>query len=92
MKRIIENIIKVLIILLVVAWIVIIFIDSFRTKEEKDPMFCIKERTIKYDDGETYECIGLGYKMYRYNRKCSAVHFGPFFLKELQGTQICKHK
>lgn len=92
MKRIIENIVKVLIILLVVAWIVIIFIDFFRTRSEKNPMFCISENIKSYDDGETYECIGLGYKMYRYNRKCSGIQFGPFFLKELTGEEICKHR
>lgn len=92
MKRIIENIVKVLIILLVIAWIVIIFIDFFRAKSEKNPMFCISENIREYDDGETYECIGLGYKMYRYNRRCSGIQFGPFFLKELTGEEVCKHK
>jgi hypothetical protein len=37
----------------------------------------------------TYECKGLGYKVYRYNRTDTnppfkAVEFGPFFIKERQ--------
>lgn len=92
MKRIIENIVKVLIILLVVAWIVIIFVDYFRAGDGKNPKFCISESVIKYNDGETYKCVGLGYKMYRYNRTCSGIQFGPFFLKELTGEEVCNHK
>ncbi len=30
----------------------------------------------------TYECVGLGYKAYRYNREFKAIEFGPFFIKE----------
>ena len=55
-------------------------------------MFCINEEVIKYEDGETYKCVGLGYKMYRYNRTCSGIQFGPFFLKELTGEEVCNHK
>lgn len=90
MKRIIENVVKVLIILLVISWIVIIFIDFFRTRAGKDPVYCISEDVIKHEDGETYKCVGLGYKMYRYNRTCSGVQFGPFFIKELTSQEICE--
>ena len=82
MKRIIETILKVVIIVLIVAWVAIVFIDFFRSKSEKNPYFCIKTQTKVYDDGTTYECIGLGYKMYRYNRSFNAVEFGPFYIKE----------
>ncbi len=92
MKRKIEIVLKVLMILLIIAWITIIFVDFFRTKSEKNPMFCISEKTIKYNDGETYECVGLGYKMYRYNRACSGIQFGPFFMKELTIEELCQHK
>ena len=95
MKRIIENIVKVLIILLLIAWIAIIFIDWYRTTQGKNPMFCISEKTTQYADGETYKCVGIGYKMFRYNRTCAAVNFGPFFLKELDvdsdtSIELCK--
>lgn len=82
MRRIVEITVKVLLILAIVVWLTIVFIDFFRTKSEKDPLFCLKTQIKKYPDGETFECIGLGYKMYRYNRSFSAVEFGPFFIKE----------
>ena len=91
MKRIIENILKVLVILLIVAWVVIVFIDFFRTTENKNPKFCIKTQVKNYPDGTTFECIGLGYEMYRYNRVCGSVRFGPFFIKEyLTKEELCQ--
>lgn len=47
------------------------------------------------DISYTYECIGVGYKFYRYHRlyenpeqgrDFSAVEFGPFFIKERQSA------
>ena len=43
MRRVIENILKVLAIILVVSWIAMVFIDYFKAKDEKDPLFCIKK-------------------------------------------------
>lgn len=82
MKRIIENIIKIIFITMIIGWIVIIFIDWNRTTRGMNPKFCLKENIKTYKDGETYSCVGLGYKMFRYNRTCSGVSFGPFFIKE----------
>lgn len=85
MKKIIVNIFKVMVILLVIAWIAIIFIDYFNVTNDKEPQFCIKEETKTYDDGTVYSCTGLGYKLFRYDRKSiSAVEFGPFFIQERQ--------
>lgn len=83
MKRVIITSIKVLIILIIVAWISIIFVDYFKAKDDKAPKFCISEETKTYDDGTVYICTGIGYKVINYNRKSiSAVEFGPFFIKE----------
>lgn len=83
MRRIIENVLKVLAIILVVSWISMVFIDYFKAKDEKDPLFCIKKETKIYSDGEVFACTGLGYKMYRYEReKIRAIEFGPFYIKE----------
>jgi len=72
----------------IIFWIVIIglFIiwitDFIMVKTEKDPVFCISRETYKYDDGETKECVGLGYKIFEYNRdKYQGYEFGPFFTK-----------
>lgn len=82
MRKMIEMILKVLGVVLLVAWIVIVFIDWKRTTDGKYPYFCIKPQTKVYDDGTTFVCNGLGYKMYRYNRTFGGYDFGPFFIKE----------
>ena len=46
-------------------------------------MFCISEKTYKYADGKTYECVGIGYKMYKYERdSINATEFGPIFIEQ----------
>ena len=78
------DVIKVAILTFVIIWIIIFFIDYFRARQSKDPIFCISEQTKEYEDGSVYSCIGLGYKMYRYNRNSidASIEFGPFFIKE----------
>jgi len=83
MKKIVVTTLKIMVIVLIVAWIAMIFVDYFKARSEKPMLFCIKEETKVYDDGTVYSCTGLGYKMYKYDRKSiSAVEFGPFFIKE----------
>ena len=83
MKKIISIIFKVLVILAIIAWVGIIFVDYFKATSTGEPIFCIKEETKNYNDGSVYICTGLGYKMIRYDRKSiSAVEFGPFFIQE----------
>lgn len=83
--KIFVNILKTLTILLVIVWIGIIFIDYFKFQGGVDPVFCIKEETKNYSDGTVYSCTGLGYKLFRYERKSiSAIEFGPFFIQERQ--------
>lgn len=78
------EIIKVAIIALVLIWIIIFFIDYFRARNSKLPMFCISSNIKEYSDGSVYTCTGLGYKMYKYDRTSinMDVEFGPFFMKE----------
>ena len=78
------NILKYVILGLVIAWIILFFVDYFRARQAKNLVFCIKEETKNYDDGTVYSCTGLGYKMYRYKRSSinTTVEFGPFFIKE----------
>ena len=79
----VKLVLKIMVTILFVAWAIIVFTDYFKTRNDKRPIFCIKEETHKYDDGETYECIGLGYKMYDYKRtSITAKEFGPFFINE----------
>ncbi len=78
------DIIKVIVLALVIIWIIIFFIDYFRARQSKTPIFCISEETKEYDDGTVYSCTGLGYKMYKYDRSSinASIEFGPFFIKE----------
>lgn len=86
MKKIIGGIFKFLVILLIIAWVYLIASDYFRVQKGKNPQYCIKETTKTYHDGTVYSCIGLGYKVFRYERKSiSAFEFGPFFIQERQG-------
>ena len=78
------DIIKVIVLALVIIWIIIFFIDYFRARQSKTPIFCISEETKENDDGTVYSCTGLGYKMYKYDRSSinASIEFGPFFIKE----------
>ena len=78
------DIIKIVILALVIIWIIIFFIDYFRARQSKTPIFCLFEETKEYDDGTVYSCAGLGYKMYKYDRNSinASIEFGPFFIQE----------
>lgn len=70
--------------IIVLAWIALFFYDYSRARHDKLPTFCIKEVTHSYDDGSVEECVSLGYKAYKYNRKSvrAVFEFGSIFLKE----------
>lgn len=61
------------------VWIV----DFIHVNKGEEPSFCLKEETHEYDDGSVYECTGLGYKIYNYDRTSvgTGYEFGPFFKK-----------
>lgn len=65
------------------VWMGIVFFDFYRVTTKKDPVLCISKDTIEYDDGNVYSCLGLGYKVYKYDRASySALEFGPFWSKD----------
>ena len=65
-----------------IAWMIIVVIDYVRTINSKEPIFCIKEEVIEYQDGTVNSCTGAGYKVYEYNRESyQAIEFGPFWKK-----------
>ena len=78
------DIIKVIVLALVIIWIIIFFIDYFRARQSKTPIFFFFFETKEDDDGTVYSCTGLGYKMYKYDRSSinASIEFGPFFIKE----------
>ena len=82
---------KILVLVIFVAWVFIVFVDYFKTRNDEMPVFCINEKTYTYDDGKTYECVGLGYKMYKYQRdSITATEFGPIFIKQRTSTEGIK--
>ena len=78
-KKIIDVIFWLALAVLALIWIV----DFINVNNDKEPVFCIKTEVHEYDDGQTVECTGLGYKVYRYNRVSTGTgyEFGPFFVK-----------
>ena len=72
----------------VIFWVAIIGLaaiwltDFIKVQNEKGPMFCLSEKTHEFEDGTVDECVGLGYKVYTYNRESlkNARQFSPFFV------------
>ncbi len=64
--------------ILATIWLV----DFFRVRAENDPIFCLSQKEHVFDDGTVGECVGLGYKVYHYNRESvgTGLEFGPFFI------------
>lgn len=78
------EVIKIAVLAVIITWIICFFIDYFRARQEKMPIFCLEKTEQKYEDGKVTTCKGLGYKMYKYERASIPirVQFGPFFIKE----------
>lgn len=77
-RRVLDIIFWLAFAILALIWVV----DFINVNNEKDPVFCIKNNVYEYSDGQTTECIGLGYKVYNYNRASEkGYEFGPFFIK-----------
>ena len=77
-KKIFDVVFWVVIIGLAIIWVT----DFINVQNDKDPIFCISQKTHTFDDGTVEECVGLGYKVYDYNRTSlsSGRQFGPFFI------------
>ena len=65
--------------MLMFVWI----FDFVCTVQDKDPKFCISKKTHEFDDGTVDSCVGLGYKIYNYDRESVNIdrNFGLFFMK-----------
>ena len=92
MKKGILFFLKILVLVIFVVWVILVFIDYFKTRKDEKPVFCIKETIYKYDNGQTYECVGLGYKVYKYERdNIRATEFGPIFIEQRTDTNGLKN-
>ncbi len=84
MKKKIFFILKILVIVIVVAWMGLFVTDYFRAKNGGKPMVCFNEVNKNTENGTFYRCISLGYKYYEYvdNVKGQATYgFGAVFIK-----------
>lgn len=69
--------------LLVIALMCLWTYEFYRVRNGKEPQFCIKKDTHVYVDGTTDVCIGLGYKVYDYDRyNIVGTEFVSIFAKE----------
>ena len=85
--RIVSKMFNIVITLVVIIWAGILLYDYFQVSNEKEPKFCIEKSLVKYDDGVTKICKGIGYKIYKYERESfSGLDFGPFWIKERTAT------
>lgn len=83
-KKIVIFVLKIIVLLALLLWVIMVFTDYFRVTKRQDPLFCVSKVIKDYEDGSTYICSGIGYKMIKYNRDCmpKATEFGPFLIKE----------
>ncbi len=83
-KRTISKVINIVLWLLLFAWMAFVFTDYLKVKNNKEPKFCwFNKQTTKYEDGQVTSCMGLGYKVIKYDRKSfNAIEFGPFWIED----------
>lgn len=82
-KTKLSKVINIILWIILFIWMGVCLTDFYNVKNEKEPMFCIKKGTTKYDDGTVDYCIGAGYKIYYYNRQTfNAIEFGPIWSKD----------
>lgn len=83
-KTVFKKVWNIVVWIILAIWVIIVIIDFFQVKSEKDPKFCwFNETTSNYSDGTVTECTGLGYKVIKYERESfDAYEFGPFWIKD----------
>lgn len=87
-KSVVSKIVNIVLWVVLLGWMGICLVDFYNVHQEKDPKFCISRETIKYDDGTVESCLGLGYKVYHYNRESFyGIEFGPFWSKDRSAEQ-----
>ena len=80
-----ETVKKILNLLLALAflfWSYAFVSDCLRVNNGGRAKYCVKDTVYDQNDGSTEECLGLGYKVYYYNRSSVdiAKEIGPFWM------------
>lgn len=82
-KNIVSKIVNIVLWIVLICWMIVVFYDYIKVKNEESPKFCLGNKTTTYDDGDVTTCSGLGYKVITYNRTSfKAIEFGPFWIKD----------
>ena len=82
MKKTVEIVYRTILIVVVVVWIGLIFIEYTRFQKDLPMVVLIKEETKTYDDGYVVINYGLGYKTITYERSSiKGKEFGHIFIK-----------
>ena len=82
-KNIIISIFNFILTIVIFGVVGMAVIDFINVNQEKEPMFCVKKEVITHEDGTVELCVGVGYKVYRYNHESiKGSEFGPFWIEE----------
>lgn len=88
MKKVIFTVIKLIVLIVVVAWVGLFVYDYFQAQNGQKPLICLSEQNVvsdgtKVEAGATYySCTSFGYKYYTYEKSGeSKTGFGPAFIK-----------
>ena len=67
---------------IILIWTIIFLVDYIRVKNEKVPIFCIKDESSRVADGGTIQYYGLGYKVIDFNRinGFDKIKIGTYFM------------
>ncbi len=82
MKKIVGIAIRIIMILLVLAWVGLIIVEHSRYLNDEPMLVVLKEEVKTYEDGHVYVYYGLGYKAITYRRtSLYGKQFGHLFTK-----------
>ena len=83
MKSKIITILKVLVLVVIIAWMVLFVVDYFRARGGEKPLVCLSESTKTNSKGTYYQCVSLGYKYFEYDGsdRLPGYGFGAAFIK-----------
>lgn len=90
-ESVIAKIVNILLWIILFTWIAVCVVDFYRTQKGNKPLFTFTHNVTKYEDGKVDSYLGLGYKVYKYERKCfNGYEFGPFWSKDRSiGSENC---
>ena len=82
MKKVVEILYRTLLIIVVLLWIGLIYVEYRRYQQDMPMIMSLKEETKTYEDGYVIINYGLGYKSITYERaNLKGKEFGHIFIR-----------